>query len=361
MFITGLRLCKIVVILQCCFGQFVFAQEVREFYQGVRSLGMGGAAIAVVNDETALLHNPAGLGKLRDYYGTIFDPEYEFGSQYGSILLKKGISNQFEVQDVKDSLDQSPGKFYHNKLQLFPSFVVRNFGIGIFAQYQMQAEMNSELTEMNTYFRDDLAAVVGFNLRLWDGRIKLGANARLVSRIEIDKVVDTSGSLTKDDLASEGVGIANDVGLILTAPWTYLPTISAVVRDVGDTKFTSGSGLRLSTSERPNTVEQDMDVAIAFFPIHGNRSRSSFTLEYQKIKASADSEDKIKYYHAGYEFNYADVIFLRLGMNGRYATGGFELASEHMQFQLATYGEEIGTNDSLREDRRYVAKFALRF
>lgn len=356
MFIKALGLIGMLI-----YSQVVSAQEVREFYQGVRALGMGGAAIAVVNDETALLYNPAGLGKLRDYYGTILDPEYEVGSQNSSILLKKGISNQFEVEDVKNSLEQSPGKLYHNRVQIFPSFVVRNFGVGIFAQYQMQAEMNSDLTEMQTYFRDDLAAVVGLNLRLWDGRIKIGANARAVSRIEIDQVVDTSASVTNKDLASEGLGIANDVGIILTAPWDYLPTISAVIRDVGDTKFTSGSGLRMTTTNRPNTVTQDMDVALALFPIHGNRSRSSFTLEYQKIKEASESSDKVKYYHFGYEYNFADVIFLRTGMNGRYATAGFELASEHMQFQLATYGEEIGTSDALREDRRYVIKFAIRF
>ncbi|MCB0384242.1 MAG: hypothetical protein KDD43_02520, partial [Bdellovibrionales bacterium] len=33
-----------------------------EFYRGIRQMSMGGAAIAVVNDETALLSNPAGLG-----------------------------------------------------------------------------------------------------------------------------------------------------------------------------------------------------------------------------------------------------------------------------------------------------------
>ena len=53
------------------------ARELHEFYNGVRCLGMGGACAAVVNDETALLVNPAALGKLRDYYGTILDPEVE--------------------------------------------------------------------------------------------------------------------------------------------------------------------------------------------------------------------------------------------------------------------------------------------
>ena len=47
-------------------------------HQGPIAVGVqGGAGIAVVNDETAMLINPAGLGKLRDYIFTIADPEIE--------------------------------------------------------------------------------------------------------------------------------------------------------------------------------------------------------------------------------------------------------------------------------------------
>ena len=46
------------------------AMERREFYNGVRGLGMGGASVGVVNDETALLLNPAGMGKLRNAFVT---------------------------------------------------------------------------------------------------------------------------------------------------------------------------------------------------------------------------------------------------------------------------------------------------
>ena len=57
----------------------VFSAEKHEYYNGLRGLAMGGAAIAVVNDETALLVNPAALGKLRDQFITIIDPEVEQG------------------------------------------------------------------------------------------------------------------------------------------------------------------------------------------------------------------------------------------------------------------------------------------
>jgi hypothetical protein len=42
-----------------------------ELYNNTRSLGMGGASIAVTSDDTSLYRNPANLGSVRDVYGTV--------------------------------------------------------------------------------------------------------------------------------------------------------------------------------------------------------------------------------------------------------------------------------------------------
>lgn len=340
---------------------YAFSEEVREFYNGSRSLGMGGASIAVVNDETALLTNPAALGKLRDTYGTIIDPEIDLSNNMSPMYNAKSFSNPWDLESTKNVTDASRESYYHARANIFPSFVAKNFGVGIYGKYLMDAKMNSAGTEMDTFFQDDLALVLGINFRFFDGRIKIGASGRLISRIEIDKLIDPTGTMAKSAHAAEGAGIGTDLGIILAAPWVWLPTVSAVVRDFGGTKFTAGSGLRMTTTERPQEVPQDIDVAVALFPIHGNHSRSVFTLEYQKIKEASESTDKARYYHAGYEFNYADLLFLRAGMNQKYWTAGVEIASEMTQIQIASYGEDIGAAGASKEDRRYVFKFAFRF
>ena len=320
------------------------------------------ALVAVVNDETALLVNPAALGKLRDFYGTIFDPELELGAAVPGMYGSDAFSNPFELSDVKAALNSNRGTHYHAKAQVFPSFVGRNFGIGLYGNYLLDAEMNSAGTQIDTYYRNDLALVLGFNFRFLDGRIKLGFNTKLISRIEVVKTdVDPNGSLAYSAIASEGLGLSTDVGLILAAPWQYLPTITAVLRDVGGTSFDKASGVRLSTTERPNMIEQDLDVGAAIFPIHTNYFRSAWTVEYRGLLTSANVDDKAKLIHGGLELNFGDAFFLRAGYNQRYWTAGFELASERFQWQLASYGEEIGTDTAPKEDRRYTLKFAYRF
>jgi hypothetical protein len=351
----------VALALQLFIPSIAYSDEAREYYNGARGLGMGGAQIAVVNDETALLVNPAGLGKIRQAYGTIIDPEMEGGLNFVKLYTGGTITSPFDIEKMKLIVDENRGQPFHAKAQLFPSFVVKNFGLGIHANYTADFQMNETGTEMKTYFRDDLTLAMGFNFRFFDGRVKLGATGKLINRIEVDKTLDPTGDLSLDTHASEGVGISTDVGLNLAAPWTFLPTISAVVRDVGGTRFTSGSGLRRTANTRPNEILQDIDIGMALFPIHDGSKRSTWALEYRSLRKAAEEEDKSKYIHAGYEFNYADLLFFRVGWNQRYWTAGAELASEHMQFQIASYGEEIGTASATQEDRRYLFKFAFRF
>ncbi|MFV8257656.1 hypothetical protein ACNQKP_07615 [Bdellovibrio bacteriovorus] len=350
------------IVLLMVFTPDVNARARQNFYSGVRCLGMGGACLAVTNDETALLVNPAALGKLRDFYGTIFDPEIEFGSEAQGFYADSSFSNPYSLEDVLGALEKNRNMPYHAKLQVFPSFVGRNFGVGIYGNYTLDAMMSDDGTTVDAYYRNDLAFVLGFNFRFFDGRVKLGFNTKLISRVEVDDpALPATGPMDYDSIASEGVGLSTDVGLILAAPWKMIPTISAVVRDVGGTSFDQAHGVRLDTTNRPNLVKQDIDVAAAIFPIHSNYVRSAWTVEYRGLLTSGDEEDKAKLIHGGLELNFGDVVFARAGYNQRYWTAGMELASERFQWQFATYGEEVGTSDAPKEDRRYTVKFAYRF
>ncbi len=316
----------------------------------------------MVNDRNGSLVNPAALGKLRDFYGTIFDPELELGSNVPTFYSDQSFSNPFSLEDVAGSLDQNRGAYYHAKAQVFPSLVGKNFGIGLYGNYLLDAQASADGSTIDTYYRNDFAFALGFNFRFLDGRVKLGFNSKLISRIEVNNpTLSATGPLDYSSIATEGLGLSNDVGLILTAPWTYLPTLSAVVRDIGGTSFDQANGIRMTTTERPTLVKQDVDVAAALFPIHTNYVRSAWTVEYRGLLTSQDEPDKAKLIHAGFEFNFGDVFFLRGGYNQRYWTAGLELASERFQWQLASYGEEVGTSDSPKEDRRYTFKFAFRF
>lgn len=348
----------------------VSARERREFYNGIRGLGMGDTGVAIVNDETALALNPAGLGRVRDFYGTIIDPELDIGWNLTNMYRVQAFSQPLQLESVAPTAIANAGTYYHSRLQFMPSFVARNFGIGLLSRTTLNVEADdpNNPNSLNTFYRDDLALLLGYNLRLFDGRVKLGVTGKIISRIEIDDpAIDGAGaldaaSLGAADILKEGVGAGLDAGLLLTAPWTYLPTLGVVLRDSGGTPFDKMSGVRNRDAiSRPTSAVQDADVAFSISPILQRNVRSTWTVEYRGLLTAADETDKAKLMHFGMEYNFGDLFFVRAGYNQRYWTAGLELASEKFQFQLASYGEEIGTVEAPREDRRYVMKVALRF
>lgn len=360
------RCLYVIIILILGFSANCFSQEWVEFYNNTRSLGMGGTGVAVSSDETALFRNPANLGSIRNLYGTAFDPEIEASSNFSSDVITKISNEAFDIASANTKLNSNREKYYHAKLQLTPSFVRRNFGLGLIYRNQIHAETEITGTTMNTFFQSDMGLLLGTNYRFFDGVLKIGANAKIINRIEVNNpLLSTTGPFDLATVASEGTGISYDAAIMFQAPVQLLPSLGIVIRDVGDTKFNSKDGLRLTAASQPATVKQSVDVGLSISPIHSNQFRSVWSLEYSDATNSRTDNDTLKRAHFGIETNYRDVLFLRAGMNQRYWTAGFEVASERISWQVASYGEEIGTvvagNITPREDRRYNMKFTVRF
>lgn len=364
---------KRISYLTLLMSYFIFAipswsiDELHPFYEGVRAKGMGGVQVATVNDETALVINPSALGKLRDVYGTVIDPDIDFSTNYLKLLQSSSLTDTTNLEKVKTALTNNTDTYYSYNQQLLPSFVARNFGIGILMKKTLNAYMDTNATNMETFFRDDMGLILGYNLRFFDGYIKIGVAGKLLSRIELNKVLSTStNSFDLKTLASqghvkEGLGVGYDVGISMTGPVAMLPTLSAVVHDVGGMSFTTQKGVRMTSTDTPTLQKQDVDVGISFSPIHGKNIRSTWAAEYRYLLTASDINDSSKLLHLGAEFNISDLVFLRAGYYQKHWTAGFEFASEHYQLQFATYGAEVGTADSPFEDRRYNLKFAWRY
>jgi len=343
-----------------------FAAERYEYYNGIRGLGMGGAGVATVNDETALLVNPAGLGRLRDYFITLVDPEGEVSSQTEQIAGTKVFEMGHPQKALNECVD-NPDKRLHTRGQVFPSIVVPNFGLGIFGRSEVNAEVVSATNTFTYDYTNDYALVFGFNLRLFNGMLKLGGTARATNHITIRRTdLDPAATdLSDKTLAKSGFGIGADGGIMMTAPIAWLPTLGAVYRDIGSTKYDLRDNMFLKTDEKPDATLGTVDAALAISPMLGKRVRSVWTVEYRDVMdAYKEAEAELpatRRMHGGLEIGIADSLFLRAGYGQGYWTAGAELAVFNYQFQASSHGEEIGDATTKREDRRYAVKFAFRF
>ena len=254
------------------------------------------------------------------------------------------------------------GQPYDAKAQIFPSFVTTNFGVGLLGKYQLDGQIDKTGTNYTVNSIADYAAAGAFNMRFFGGVLKIGVGGQLIDRTQINgtyKVATTTDLGVSND-GAEGVGLAADAGLILTAPVEFLPSLSVVAHDIGDTSFNMSGGLFANTgTRRPDPIRQSIDAGIAVSPIVGLGKRLSFTVELQGVDdIGSDLMDR---FHTGAELNVGDYFFLRAGMNQRYWTAGVEFDAGMIQIQAATYGEDIGLNGAHQEDRRFVGKVAIRF
>lgn len=332
-----------------------------EFFRGVRQMGMGGASIAVVNDETSVLSNPNGLGRLRDSFYTIFDPEITASTDGADTLLGTAVIGSVDAEDVFNDLSGSDNDPYYFKGQTFPSIVFPNFGVGLLGRYEVTAQRLSDGT-LDYIYQNDYSLNLGFNMKFWGGRVKFGVAGRLINRVEyngnLNPLVD---NLEVSAFADEGMGLGVDAGLTLAAPWKWIPTLSVLVRDVGNTSFTMGSGLFTSATTTPNDVYQSVDVAVAIFPIYSKYTRGVLTVEYTGIDNTENVDDHMDRLHIGTEVNLFDAYFVRAGYHEGDWTAGLEYASGIFQFQMATYSEEIVIGTTEKRDRRGILKFGVRF
>ncbi len=352
---------KVLTII-LCITNVALAKADFEFYRGVRQMGMGGASIAVANDETAVLSNPNGLGRLRDYFFTILDPEITGSSGGADTLVGTAGIGAIDPQGLYDQQDDNVGEPYYFKAQMFPSIVLPNFGIGLLGRYEVLAKRNAD-GSMDYNYQNDYSLNLAYNMRFWGGRIKFGFAGRLINRTEFfGSRNPATDSLTIGAMASEGMGIGVDSGLTLAAPWQWLPTLTVYVRDIGHTSFTAGGGaFGNGVNGTPRVVDQSIDVAVAAFPIYGKQSRGVLTVEYTGIDDTENVDDHMDRLHIGTEVNIWDAYFFRAGYHENDWTAGMEYSTGLMQFQAATYSEPVTFGTFTDRDRRVTLKFAVRF
>ena len=338
------------------------AGEIFQFFTGTRQLGMGGAYVGVVDDETALVTNPAGVGKVREFTLNLFNPQVG-GSVADTNLINLGNYNQAtDVQGLLALLNQAKGTAVDGRASIFPSVVMPNFGVGALYNTRYDALVNPATNVYTFNYLSDLSGAMAFSVRFLGGVVKLGFNGRFIDRTEVVlSAPATATGLSLGSLRREGTGIASDVGLILSAPIVWLPAISAVAHDVGGTSYGGRAIAGAATTFRPADTPTTIDAAFSVFPILGRRAHMALTFEAHDLLTIGQEVDLMRRAHVGAEIGFADFFFVRGGMNQRYWTAGLEFATRFFQLQAASYGEEIGTPSATIEDRRWVGAMAIRF
>lgn len=335
-----------------------------EWYASARLLSMGNAGIAVPEDPTsAMFYNPAGLARNKKTSLEFFNPQIEFGTgDVSNTAAKTQLGKNFKLAGVAGSLVNNPYKPSSLGASIYPNIWGQNFAFGILARVDQAAYADSRGT---IYYgaRYLVIPTMGISVGLLDGRFKMGFAVRGI------QITETNGSLTNYFDAgylknpSEGLGLGVDAGVLITMPWSYLPTIGAVARNIGDTSFGGDAYFSVArgTVTRHQMIKSTYDAGASISPKLSQRTTMLLSADYRDVLDQMGTPT-LRHVNLGMEIDFSKTVYFRLGVREGYWSAGVGIAGRKASMDLGSYAEELdGTAFRSVEDRRLVLRFGSRF
>ncbi len=337
-----------------------------EWVSTTRSLTMGNVGIASAEDPTtAAFYNPAALARGKKAVFEPFNPQFDIGT--GLFSTSRQITDWSKHGSHGSSLDlvkAKPGSVSSGGFSIYPNVTAQNFSFGVLGSVKRWSHYKKGDLSWNFYSRWLVVPSLGISMAFGGGRMRLGAAVRAIQITETKGVVpDTGSSIALNESTGEGLGIGLDAGMLITLPWSALPSIGFVARNVGDTSFPSRGVLKIGGGSKVTheKIKMTYDAGISISPKLGQRDVLTFAVDMRDVLNKTGAARQ-RHFNVGTELNISKRLFLRAGYSQAYWTAGFGLASKLGALDLGTYAEELDpVGEKSTEDRKISIRFSRRF
>lgn len=364
---AGFPLC----LLFSLFSGTVFAGEAHPLnYETPRSQGMGGAFVAVADDQQALFSNPAGLGQITDKSYAILDAAVEANQDMRRVENKTDGLSDADTPEARAENNRVLSEVMGQQSRVAASnlaYYLGGTGFGAGFLYQSVAQIGVERpTNPRIRAKADIDTVlVGAIARPIPGNRLLfsdsstghwGLGMKFLSRRALDRAYDARdfASLSEDDLrddALKGAALDIDGGVLyrLSNPWNQ--SVGLSVSNLFESEIDSRIG----------RLPRRVDIGTAIRPLSGSAERSRKLLLAADLADITSDGTFFSKLRLGMEARMRTWLTLRGGMRGGYLSAGATAKFREARFEFATYSEELGPRPGDREDRRYSLSMAVDF
>jgi len=321
-----------------------------------RTLGMGSTGVSLVEGSYSAFMNPANLATKRNKPKIeLLNLQLDFNE--GGINTIGSTKNPTSLGSTYDWLKSNTGEWAGSRFSIYPNFSSRFVSFGIL--YESNFAAKYDLADPNIANSTSTLTQKGFkrlmptgslSFRMMGGVLKFGytlavdylgvANA-VVAQPETKDLSFTNGIL-------EGVGIRHTVGTTLTLPVAHVPSFSAVVRDVGNTKYFGGSLNR--------TQKMSLDVGMGHLTYVGKAIDFRWGVDFRDVMNQTKT-NRMRRIFSGAELKLFQAMSLRAGFGQGSLSAGFGVKLKRINVDFSWYSAEMGNRLRDDVDSRYVLQF----
>ncbi|NTV53553.1 MAG: OmpA family protein [Candidatus Firestonebacteria bacterium] len=320
----------------------------RIFVQGMRPMAMGGAFVAVADDENALFYNPAGLARLTYWRFTLpyfmlgtdthsFDQAQFWAGHYGEFSKFPNVSPETASALANTRI--------HGVTEGSWKYIGPHFGLGMWLTTDDLLTTSAILVPQAHW---DVQAALVENMSFswgWDiphfGYLAVGSSLKATQR-EVSN--QTHNALELADLKGMGAetqwGGGTDLGLM------YMPTSEITVAVVAADLYTrimeevQPPNLKVGAAYKPTWLNfEDLATTLAFDVVELNWQGDN---EFKNSPGNA-AQINLSKTRLGVEFVLSGLLALRGGMYQGYPTAGIGLVTGFINIEWTYFGRELGT------------------
>lgn len=352
----------LLVLLFSPFIQTAFSlSELTDLYQSPQGLGMGNALTADASGYQSVYYNPAGVANQlkKKWEVNLLDVQGGLGLNTVSSIWR---TQSFGPYRLFGELKNNPGNLYFLNAASLPSFTMRGLSISLLGSYQFIGQ--SDGTSLDTDLRQDVGIAFAVGRNFAGNNLKIGLTGKALVRNQMKGVFshDTLAALndsTFPTLFKEGWAVGLDLGILLTLPEKFLPTLGIVWKDMFGTRFQSSNILNPKASGVPDAISQSVNAAISIHPKFSPFLKSTIALEYKHLELS--QLPFRKHLHLGFQLEHVKEIYFWTGLYQLYLTGGFGYRVKGGNLELTTYAVDIGEGNNNKESRRFSFRYTISF
>ena len=400
-----------VLMFAVCFPNMGIAQEIPEHYHPARPNGIGGAFTAIANDENAVWTNPAGISRIRKprtrrAVNLVRFPNVMVGANTKSRTFYNSLKGSAEASDIGNVVSETESLGDNPLWAMGSAFPMMMVDIGSFPSViggYLATTIKSVVDDSSkpdplarTEAISDVGAVFSMAWTNRTNRINFGIQARSIKRyafedyVPVSLLADNEGMKKKlQNESNTSSALALDAGFLWTFSDFWFPTLGIAVLNLPSgcksdylnpfsKKRENVCGTKFSGNfSNPDAISvldpTDIRFGLSITPRFSRKfaARIAFDIHHFFYQLGDqylgfNGVDTLKLVHGGIEFFIGNPLLpapfsVSVGINQGYYSMGGTFRWKFITFEIASFGRDVSSTATPKEDRRTVGSLSFDF